>query len=355
MRKAALTTLQIVITVGVLWIVFRDPTKRAEMVHALRSADLWWLGCGLVIYGCVEMIAVFRWQLLLRVQQIHLGLHRVFMLLMIGLFFNFFAPGGTGGDMVKVFYLMKETPGRRAHALLSALVDRLIGIFSLVTIAGVLIAVNWRWLMASAEAAQYVWAALAILAFCALGIAVSFVITGCGLVGRIPRRMPGRDKLAELAMAYNLYGRAWRSTGGAWLMSIAAHFGYFATFWCAARAVDSPTIKVPTMAELCAIMPIVNTIIALPISVGGVGVREGLFQVLLSNLAGVTEAVAVVVSSTGYMLTLAWGLLGGVLYILYRPSDHARLKEISAEVAAFEHTVAEDEVAAEIRARESVP
>jgi uncharacterized protein (TIRG00374 family) len=306
----------------------------------------------LAIYGCVEMIAVFRWQLLLRVQEIHLGWHRVFMLLMIGLFFNFFAPGGTGGDMVKVFYLLKETPGRRAHAFLSALVDRLIGIFSLVTLAGVLIATHWRWLMASQEAAQYVWAALGILALCVLGIAISFVITGCGLVGRIPKKMPGRDTLAELAMAYNLYGRAWKSTAAAWLISIAAHFGYFATFWCAARAVGSAGVKVPTMGELCAIMPIVNTIIALPISVGGVGVREGLFQVLLSNLAGVTEAVAVVVSSTGYLLTLAWGLVGGVLYILYRPSEHARLHDISAEVAAFEHTVAEDEIAAEKRARE---
>jgi uncharacterized protein (TIRG00374 family) len=300
------------------------------------------------------MIAVCRWQLLLRVQQINLGWHRVFMLLMVGLFFNFFAPGGTGGDMVKIFYLLKETPGRRAHAFLSVLVDRLIGIFSLVTLAGVLIATHWRWLMAAPEAAQYVWAALTILGVCLLGIGLSFVITGCGLVGRIPRKMPGRDTLAELALAYNVYGRAWRTMGAAWVISIAAHFGYFATFWCAAKAVGASGVKVPTMGELCAIMPIVNTIIALPISVGGVGVREGLFQVLLSNLAGVTEAVAVVVSSTGYLLTLAWGLAGGLLYILYRPSDHARLHDISAEVAAFEHTVAEHEIAAEKRAQKNL-
>jgi hypothetical protein len=277
------------------------------------------------------------------------------MLLMIGLFFNFFAPGGTGGDMVKIYYLLKETPGRRAHAFLSALVDRLIGVFSLVTLAGVLIATHWHWLMSSPESAQYVWAALAILACCVLGIAVSFVVTGCGLVGRIPKRMPGRDTLAELAMAYNLYGREWRTTALAWLMSIAAHFGYFATFWCAGRAVASAGVKVPTMGELFAIMPIVNTIIALPISIGGVGVREGLFQVFLSHLAGVTEAVAVVVSSTGYLLTLVWGLVGGVAYVLYRPSERARLHDMSAEVAAFEHTVAEDKIAAEKSRREQSP
>ena len=85
----------------------------------------------------------------------------------------------------------------------------------------------------------------------------------------------------------------------------------------------------------------------MPISLGGVGVREGLFQVFLSNLFQVSEAVAVVVSSTGYLLTLGWGLVGGFLYILYRPSEHAKLREITAEITAFEHEIAEQEIEAE--------
>jgi uncharacterized membrane protein YbhN (UPF0104 family) len=66
-------------------------------------------------------------------------------------------------------------------------------------------------------------------------------------------------------------------------------------------------VKIPTFAELCAVMPIVNTITSLPISFGGIGVREGLFHVFLSNLAGVSEGIAVAISSTGYLLTLALG------------------------------------------------
>jgi hypothetical protein len=64
----------------------------------------------------------------------------------------------------------------------------------------------------------------------------------------------------------------------------------------------------------------------------------------------VTEAVAVVISSTGYLLTLVWGVVGGVVYLLYRPSEHARLREIRAEVAKAEHTVAEEEIALETKA-----
>ena len=346
-KKVAFTTIQIGVTVGLLWLVFRDPARRAEMAHALINAKMEWLVAGLVVYGALELLAGIRWQLLLRVQGIDLSWVRVFTLMMIGIFFNFFVPGGTGGDVVKVFYLLKETHGKGAQAFLSVLVDRIIGLLSLVLIAGVVVSLRWSWLMGSPETAKYVWSVVAILGAAVAGFVISLVVSGLGLVHKLPAHLPGRDKLAELALAYNLYGRAWKTTVGSILLSIVSHVGYFATFYCAARAFGGPGITLPTFADLCAVMPIVNTITAMPISIGGVGVREGLFHIFLSNLAGVSEGIAVIISSTGYLLTLAWGLLGGVIYLLYRPTDHAKLRDMSAEVAAFEHEVAESEVAME--------
>ena len=106
MRKTALTTLQVVITVAILFIVFRDPAKRAVMANALANADKLWLLAGIAVYGLVELVAGVRWQLLLRIQGIDLSWSRVFKLLLIGVFFNFFIPGGTGGDVVKTFFLL---------------------------------------------------------------------------------------------------------------------------------------------------------------------------------------------------------------------------------------------------------
>ena len=346
-KKAAISAVQISITAGVLWLVFHDPQKRAEMVAALRNAHPQWLLIGFAFCGTVELIAGLRWRLLLRVQSIDLGWRRVFTLLMIGVFFNFFVPGGTGGDMVKIFYLLKETPRRRAHALLSVLVDRLVGLFSLIALGSFFLTMHWHWLTDNPITARYVWPAVIILGCSCCGIAASFVITGCGLVHKLPASIPGRDRLTELAMAYHLYGRAWRPTLAAFLMSVVAHFCYFATFWSAAKSLENAQVHVPTFGQMATIMPIVNTISSMPISLGGVGVREGLFQVFLSNLAGVTQAVAVVISSTGYLLTLGWGLIGGLCYLLYRPSEHAGLREITAEVTAFEHEVAAKELALE--------
>ena len=352
MKKAIATTLQIVVTVAILYYLFRDPAKRAQMAATLQTAHAGWLFLGFAMYGLVELVAGLRWQLLLRVQGIELGWFRLFSLLLIGVFFNFIIPGGTGGDVIKIFYLMKETPGKRTVALLSVLVDRLIGLVALTVFAAVLITANWYWLMSSPEVAKFAWPAIIILGGSLLGLHASYVVTSRGWIHRLPARLPGRDKLAELAMAYNLYGRAWKPTLAAFALSFLAHLGYIAVFYCTGQALRQGDVRMPTFLEMCIIMPLVNTISSMPISVGGLGVREGLFQIFLNRLAGVRESDAVLISFGGYLLTFFWGLIGGVFYLFYRPTDHARLRDIHLEVAELEHTVAEEEVALETAEKE---
>ncbi len=54
------------------------------------------------------------------------------------------------------------------------------------------------------------------------------------------------------------------------------------------------------MVDFLSIMPLVNTITGVPISFGGVGVRETLFQALLGQLAHVPAAAAALSASLGY-------------------------------------------------------
>ena len=43
------------------------------------------------------------------------------------------------------------------------------------------------------------------------------------------------------------------------------------------------------------------------------------------------------------MLCAAWGMIGGLIYLLYRPSEHARFGEIERQVHELEHEVAESD------------
>src|SRR5438874_8297295 len=114
MKKVLLTLFQIAVTVGMLIWVFHDPNQRAKMAEALRTADYRWVGAGILAYVLVEVFAAFRWQIMLRVQKIRLSFPRVAGLFFIGMFYNQFLPGGTGGDIIKSYLLLKETPDKKA-------------------------------------------------------------------------------------------------------------------------------------------------------------------------------------------------------------------------------------------------
>ena len=74
------------------------------------------------------------------------------------------------------------------------------------------------------------------------------------------------------------------------------------------------------MIEILAVLPIILTIASLPISLSGVGVREGLFQNVLASLFGTPESLAVMISITGFLIVVFWGLVGGCVYLVYRPT-----------------------------------
>jgi hypothetical protein len=348
MKRTVVTLLQIAITVGVLYMLLHDPEKRARMGLALRHANRSWLFAAFLAYGLVETVAAWRWEKLLAVQGIILSRLRLATLVLIGLFFNFFIPGGTGGDVVKLFYLLREAPGKRAGAVLSVLVDRIIGLFAVILLAAVFMATRWRWLTAPEQVQGFVWSALIVLGISAGAIIFAFLLSSFGLIHRLPKKFPGRTKMAELALAFSQYGRAPKAAFLALVSSLLCNLGYFYVFYCAAKCYETPAAPAPTYAQFCTIMPVVNTITALPISLGGLGVREGLFQIFLNQLTGVPEAEAVVISSTGFLVTALWGLLGGALYLLYRPSEHARIREIDAAIGAVEAEVADEEVALEL-------
>ncbi len=347
MKKILLTSAQILITIALLYFVFRDPGKRAQMVIALQLANYWWIALGILAYFTVEIAAAIRWQVLLRVQGIRLTNSRVGGLFFIGMFYNQFMPGGTGGDIIKSYLLLKETPDKKAGGLLAVLFDRVIGLVALISITGVLIFLRYHWLAQTPETKRLLWFLIIVLGSSVLALVTSFVITGFNLLDRLPRKFPGREKLIEVSVAYHLYAHHWRATAVAFGMSLIAHLGTFTTFLCVAYALHAQDVRVtpPTpvpVLDFFAIMPIERTISSLPISFGGAGWREIVLQILLHNLAGVKEGVANLIGSLSFLITIFCALPGGIVYFFYRPSGatgHVKVREMEREVAALEHEI----------------
>jgi hypothetical protein len=342
MKKILVTILQIVVTVAVLIWVFHDPEKREKMREALWTADYLWIGAAVIAYFLVELAAGVRWWILLKVQQIHLSIPRVSGLFLIGMFYNQFLPGGTGGDIMKSYLLLKETPGKATGALLAVVFDRMVGLVALIGITATLIALRYDFLTQLPETRALVRGLLAVLGSAVLMLLTSFVVSGFNLAHQLPQRFPGREKLIELSAAYHLYARHWRATIVALGASIVAHLSTFATFLFVAYAFHAEV----AVLDFFAIMPVERTISSLPISVAGVGLREKIFLIMLHGLCGVPEAVAVLIGSMSFLVMLFCCAPGGIVYFFYKPSGqagHVRLSEMRKEVATLEHEITESE------------
>src|SRR5438270_2724006 len=340
MKKILITLIQLSVTALLLWYVFHDANQRQQMKVALAAADYRWVGAAILAYVMVEIAAAIRWQILLRVQKIRLNFPRLSGLFLIGMFYNQFLPGGTGGDIIKSYLLLKETPDHKAGALLAVVFDRFIGLVALVAITVTLVSLRFDLLAQTHETRRYLWILLILLGVSVASLAASFLISGFNLFHLLPHKFPGRDKLIEIAAAYHLYARHWVATSLAFVASLIAHLATFTTFLCAAFALRADVL----VTNFFAVMPIERTISALPISFAGVGLREKVLQTMLHQVCGVNEGVAVLIGSLSFLIIVLCCLPGGIVYFFYRPSGVAKrvpMREMQREVATMEHEIQE--------------
>src|SRR5438093_1039363 len=296
MKKILVTLFQLSVTIAVLYWVYHDPSRRAQMVEAIRNAQYHWVFLGILAYVVVEVAAAFRWHVLLKVQKIRLTLPRLSGLFLIGMFYYQFLPGCTDYD-----FLAQTTETR-----------------------------NLLWLL------------LFLLGTSVLTLISTFVISGFNLFHSLPEKFPGRDKLIEISAAYHLYAHHWRATLVAFGASLIAHLATFTTFLCAAYALGAP---VPVV-NFFAVMPVERTISALPISFAGIGLREKVLQIMLNGLCDVPEAKAILIGSLSFLIILVCCLSGALVYLFYRPSGasaRVRMREMEHEVIALEHEMGEAE------------
>jgi glycosyltransferase 2 family protein len=342
MKKILLTTFQLAVTIALLFLVYHDPNKRSEMLKALTQAKYYWVAAGILAYAVVEIAAAVRWHVLLKVQGIRLTPPRLSGLFLIGMFYNQFLPGGTGGDIIKSYLLLKETRDRKAGALLAVVFDRFIGLVALVAITVTLVTLRFNLLSQTAETRRLLWILLFLLGTSIATLLASFIISGFNLFHWLPHKFPGREKLIEIAAAYHLYARHWFGTLVAFGASLVAHLATFTTFLCAAYALRAEV----RVTDFFAVMPIERTISALPISFAGVGLRERILQILLHQLCGVPEGVAVLIGSLSFLIILLCCIPGGIVYFFYKPSGeirHVRMREMETEVATLEHEIGSTE------------
>ena len=306
-----LTLLQVVVTLGLLWWLFHDQERRTAMWHALRLADWRWMLASVAAAGVCEYFGILRWQLFLRMLHIEVPMREITRLFFIGAFFNQFLPGTTGGDVVRVIYLMRDHPEHKTAGFLSVAIDRLLAVLVLVIIGLVFAWTRDDWFAQSYAVGHLMkWFTITLFVM-GVGLVASFLLTSRHMLARLPRRFPFRAQIVKLSKLWQLCLENRREAFLGTLYTVPMLFAYFFAFSFAARAFSDKI----TLWDMTSIMPIITAVSSLPISLNGIGVREAFLEKLLEELCQVPGGTGVLISIAGAAVYLLWGLVGGVFYL----------------------------------------
>jgi hypothetical protein len=314
-RKLAFLAIRVLVCAGLLsWVIRRlDLHQVADLA---RSTDRSVLVLGLLVEALPVLFTTWRWHLLLVPVGLSQPFLRSFHLNYVGLFFNNFLLGLTGGDVVKAV-LIAHGAERKPAAVLTVFVDRLLG---LIALAGIAAAACLTRLGAPEFrlAGAIVWGfLLAFATFCTAW----FWLRENGWVRRLRSRVPGRKLLEELDAAAAAYRHAPGAVAGALLLSLASHSCSLAGAWLFARALGHP---IP-LTEILVYYPVIMMLVSLPISVGTWGVGEAAFIAFFRKV-GTPEPVAVALSLLVRLGQALWTLPGG-LFLLFDPADRKAAQE----------------------------
>jgi len=244
-----------------------------------------------------QFISSIRWWVLLpdEMKPPGLSIFRLYGLYLMGSFFNNLLPGIVGGDAIRVYYLYKDDI-RGANAFGSVFADRYIGYCALITLGIVSIPFVYDRL----REPEVVMAIPA--------VALAFIIASILLFGF---RWGQRFKSIRGFYSYIFTLKsAPRRLLYAYLLSIAIQMAAITSVFFVVQALR---VNV-NMMELLFFMPLVITFSSIPVSISGLGLREGSFVLLLS-MVGISSDVATAISLLWFLSYLVGSLPGLPIYL----------------------------------------
>jgi uncharacterized protein (TIRG00374 family) len=299
------------------------------LLDTLTSMDPKFLVLSIVLMGALLFISMLRWQVILKVHGLGMPLLRTTEISLIAHFFNSFLLGSVGGDLLKAFYVARETHHKKTEAVVTVLADRVVGLFSMLLLACLLMLPNSELLFSSPKLKTVAWLILAMTGGCAAFIVISFwggVSKTFPQARTLLRRLPKGEMFEKAIDAFREFGRDRMFFPRVLPVAIFANLICVLHFETLLWGFQLHLPFIP----LAAIVLIVTCISTLPITPSGLGVRENLYVWMLAVPGlNIPPAKALLVSLVGYATSLFWSAAGGAVYFSQREKEH--LREIEDE------------------------
>ena len=317
LTKASFLLLKILVSGGLIYLLFSRIGVSNVVNNISRVNPLFFLAA-MFIYLAQLFISTNRWSLLI---ERPLSLKRLYSLYLIGSFFSIFLPGLVGGDTVKAYYLnkmLKSSPlngeaqgSNLVTAIASVFMDRYLGFVAMLIMVVAVYPLSFMYI----KGTVFIWLLPLLFALFLIG---SYLI----LRFRIGQRF---GFISNLYGYFSLYiGKKTVILKTLLLSVLTQTAGITAVYLLSVGlSMDVPFISVLIF------VPIIILVSFIPISIAGIGLREGAF-VFFFSIIGVPSEQSLTLSILWFLSTCATSLLGLVEYLRIKGDEGSQATVESA-------------------------
>jgi glycosyltransferase 2 family protein len=303
---------QIAIGVGALgFVVLRSDTR--ALAEAGRATRISLLPLALIAALVFQWMMAYRWGLILSARGAKVKTRRLFVYYLISTFFSNFVPGGVvTGDLTRLVYAGREI-GDRAFVLSTLIYERMTGMFTLL-LCGLGASLASRVYRPNSRV-FYIGEAILALAFVASAALMSdHISTRLARICRSAGRRLGLSRVGEAVSrtleAISAFRHHKKLFVGTVILSVGIRVIWSLGCYVVALAMGLP-LGLPV---IFAFISIVDLIRMLPISIGGLGVREWTMIALFANV-GIAREQALMFSFLVFAPIVLIAIAGGLVYI----------------------------------------
>ena len=288
----------------------------------VRKADPALLGAAAGLFVFSNLVGSWLWGRLLRAQGVRIPYHKAAAYYFVGLFFNNFLPSNIGGDIARISHASKYA-SNVSSVFSATLMDRLLGVLSIA-----LLAVLASFASLDRFHLYAIYGAIVLIFLLALGLFLSIFNRTVLKAFEWPFRVLGL-KAVEASIGRlldDLHG--FRNEKGALRAAFLA-----TTVVQISRIYVHYLVGLSLGVRLAAgyyflFVPVLAALVSLPISMNGLGIREGA-SVVLFQMAGLTREEAFTIPFVTYLMSVFVSLLGGFIFVTRSPR-HALARKLEA-------------------------
>jgi uncharacterized protein (TIRG00374 family) len=325
-KRTLVVIAKITFSMLVIGLLFRK-VNSSQVWSCVREAQPQPFFLGVFLGLVTVCIAGWRWHLLLKIFQIDVPLRSLIGIAHVGQFFSMFLPGPTGDDLTRMLYVSRLAKSKVGEACVSVLIDRIIGLSSVLLVAMICIP---HYLHLLIRSRQTYWLGIAIMSagtLVCLSALLFFLVSKRRqklLMQSWLPKLPAKKFHARIERIWALLCSSKGSLGSVLAAAIGTQLIICAFFYLAGYAVG---IQVSAWIWF-GFVPIVLAANAIPVTIAGLGVREYLVVLFLGVSADVDEEHALAASFLVFAMLLFVSLVGGMVYVFFRPQntwDHQEL------------------------------